>query len=104
MMKKKCAMTIHRYGNITGRYVIYRGENTEMDSIQYLNVEDYLKVWRKQGKGRDLVESRLFFFVSNWEYLIPFYILIWFFWMRRVPYFNFFFTFFGFGGVFCLQI
>lgn len=41
--EEKCAMTIHRYGNITGRYVIYRGENTEMDSIQYLNVEDYLK-------------------------------------------------------------
>lgn len=41
--EKKCAMTTHRYGNITGRYVIYRGENTEVDSIQYLNVEDYLK-------------------------------------------------------------
>ena len=41
--EKKCAMTTHRYGNITGRYVIYRGENTEMDTIQYLNVEDYLK-------------------------------------------------------------
>ena len=41
--KKKCAMTTHRYGNITGRYVIYRGENTKMDAIQYLNVEDYLK-------------------------------------------------------------
>ena len=41
--EEKCAMTIHRYGNITGRYVIYRGENTKMDSIQYLNVEDYLK-------------------------------------------------------------
>lgn len=41
--EEKCAMTTHRYGNITGRYVIYRGENTEMDTIQYLNVEDYLK-------------------------------------------------------------
>ena len=41
--EEKCAMTTHRYGNITGRYVIYRGENTEMDIIQYLNVEDYLK-------------------------------------------------------------
>lgn len=41
--EEKCAMTAHRYGNITGRYVIYRGENTKMDSIQYLNVEDYLK-------------------------------------------------------------
>lgn len=41
--EEKCVMTTHRYGNITGRYVIYRGENTEMDTIQYLNVEDYLK-------------------------------------------------------------
>lgn len=41
--EEKCAMTTHRYGNITGRYVIYRGENAEMDTIQYLNVEDYLK-------------------------------------------------------------
>lgn len=41
--EEKCAMTPHRYGNITGRYVIYRGENAEMDTIQYLNVEDYLK-------------------------------------------------------------
>lgn len=41
--EEKCAMTTHRYGNITGRYVIYRGENTELDTIQYLNVEDYLK-------------------------------------------------------------
>ncbi len=41
--EEKCAMTTHRYGNITGRYVIYRGENTEMESIHYLNVEDYLK-------------------------------------------------------------
>lgn len=41
--EEKCALTTHRYGNITARYVIYRGENTEVDSIQYLNVEDYLK-------------------------------------------------------------
>lgn len=41
--EEKCAMTTHRYGNITGRYVIYRGENIELDTIQYLNVEDYLK-------------------------------------------------------------
>ena len=39
----KCAMTIHRYGDISGRYVIYRGENTKRDGIQYLNVEEYLK-------------------------------------------------------------
>ncbi len=41
--EKKCAMTSHRYGDIAGRYVIYRGENEEVDGIQYLNVEEYLK-------------------------------------------------------------
>ena len=41
--EEKCTMTTHRYGSITGRYVIYRGENAELDTIQYLNVEDYLK-------------------------------------------------------------
>ncbi len=41
--EKKCAMTSHRYGDIEGRYVIYRGENTEKDGISYLNVEEYLK-------------------------------------------------------------
>ena len=41
--EEKCAMTSHRYGNITGRYVIYRGESVEVDGVQYLNVEEYLK-------------------------------------------------------------
>ena len=41
--EEKCAMTTHRYGDINGRYVIYRGENTELEGIQYLNVEEYLK-------------------------------------------------------------
>ncbi|MCR5468451.1 MAG: AAA family ATPase, partial [Lachnospiraceae bacterium] len=40
---EKCAMTSHRYGDITEKYVIYRGESAECDGIQYLNVEDYLK-------------------------------------------------------------
>jgi len=40
--EEKCAMTEHRYGKITGKYVIYRGEDTEMDDISYLNVENYL--------------------------------------------------------------
>jgi len=39
----KCALTSHRYGDITGRYVIYRGDNAELDGVQYLNVEEYLK-------------------------------------------------------------
>lgn len=41
--EEKCAMTSHRYGDITGRYVIYRGESTEVDGVWYLNVEEYLK-------------------------------------------------------------
>ncbi len=40
---EKCAATEHRYGTITGRYVIYRGEEVESDGVQYLNVEKYLK-------------------------------------------------------------
>lgn len=41
--EEKCAVTEHRYGPITGRYVIYRGEATVSEGVQYLNVEDYLK-------------------------------------------------------------
>ena len=41
--EEKCAMTEHRYGDIRGRYVIYRGETATVDNIQYLNVEEYLK-------------------------------------------------------------
>ena len=41
--EEKCAMTSHRYGEITGKYVIYRGESGSLDGIQYLNVEEYLK-------------------------------------------------------------
>ena len=40
---EKCAETEHRFGTITGRYVIYRGKATESDGVQYLNVEQYLK-------------------------------------------------------------
>lgn len=41
--EKKCADTAFRYGKITGKYVIYRGEECEVDGVQYLNVEKYLK-------------------------------------------------------------
>ena len=41
--EEKCVMTSHRYGEIIGRYVIYRGDSTEVDGVQYLNVEEYLK-------------------------------------------------------------
>ena len=39
----KCELTKQRYGNISRRYVIYRGEDALIDGIQYLNVEKYLK-------------------------------------------------------------
>ena len=41
--EEKCAMTSHRYGDIVGKYVIYRGESTTYGDVHYLNVEDYLK-------------------------------------------------------------
>ena len=40
---EKCEMTTHAFGDIVGRYVIYRGEDTEIDNVQYINVENYLK-------------------------------------------------------------
>lgn len=39
----KCAMAAHRYGDITGKYVIYRGEDDYNGDVKYLNVEEYLK-------------------------------------------------------------
>ena len=39
--EEKCAMTCHRYGEIMERYVIYRGDSTEVDDVHYLNVEEY---------------------------------------------------------------
>lgn len=41
--EKKCADTEHRFGEIKGKYVIYRGKPCEVDGIKYLNVEEYLK-------------------------------------------------------------
>lgn len=41
--EEKCAMTSHRYGEIKGRYVIYRGDDAMVEGVQYLNVEEYLK-------------------------------------------------------------
>lgn len=40
--EEKCAIVEHRFGKITGKYVLYRGENTSVDGIQYLNVEQFL--------------------------------------------------------------
>ena len=44
---EKCKATEHRYGTITGKYVIYRGETIDTDGIRYLDVEDYLKTGKE---------------------------------------------------------
>ena len=41
--EEKCAQTEHRYGPITGKFVLYRGENQMVEDIRYLNVEEYLR-------------------------------------------------------------
>ena len=40
---KKCAQTEHRYGPITAKIVLYRGESQVVEGIQYQNVEEYLR-------------------------------------------------------------
>jgi hypothetical protein len=40
---QKCAMTEHRYGTITGKYVLYRGATQDVDGVKYVNVEAFLK-------------------------------------------------------------
>ena len=42
--EKKCAETASRFGTITGKYVIYRGETRDEDEIRYVNVEEYLNL------------------------------------------------------------
>ena len=41
--EEKCAQTEHRYGPITGKTVLYRGENRVIAGIQYQNEEEYLR-------------------------------------------------------------
>lgn len=41
--EEKCAQAEHRYGPITGKTVLYRGENRVIEGIQYQNVEEYLR-------------------------------------------------------------
>lgn len=42
--EQKCDAAMHRFGNITGKYVLYCGEDKELDNgISYRNVERYLK-------------------------------------------------------------
>ena len=40
---KKCEDAAFRFGTITGKYVIYRGETKDVDGVKYVNVEEYLK-------------------------------------------------------------
>lgn len=40
---EKCAQTEHSYGPITGKFVLYRGEDQLLNGIQYQNVEEYLR-------------------------------------------------------------
>ncbi len=40
---ERCAETEHRFGTITGRYILYRGESTRSDEVEYINVEEYLR-------------------------------------------------------------
>lgn len=41
--KQKCADTEHRYGTITEKAVLYRGESQMVNGIRYINVEEYLR-------------------------------------------------------------
>ena len=40
--ESKCTLTERRFGTITGKYVIYRGETQDVNGIHYVNVEEYL--------------------------------------------------------------
>ena len=40
--EEKCKATEHRFGTITGKYVIYRGPTQAVGEVQYLNVEERL--------------------------------------------------------------
>ena len=42
MDEEKCRMTEHRFGTITGKYLIYRGQEARTNDVQYVNVEKYL--------------------------------------------------------------
>ena len=41
--QEKCTMTEHRYGPITQKAVLYRGETQDAYGVRYVNVEEYLK-------------------------------------------------------------
>ncbi|MFR1517660.1 MAG: hypothetical protein ACLSVG_02620 [Clostridia bacterium] len=41
--EEKCALTRQRFGALTGKYVLYLGEKTDIGGISYRNVEKFLK-------------------------------------------------------------
>ena len=41
--EEKCSQTVHMYGDITEKVVIYRGKTQMYNEIQYKNVEEYLE-------------------------------------------------------------
>ena len=41
--EQKCAQTEHRYGPITGKFVLCRGVIQVVENIQYQNMEEYLR-------------------------------------------------------------
>lgn len=41
--KEKCEKVSFKYGDITKKVVLYRGKNTKVEDIEYINIEDYLK-------------------------------------------------------------
>lgn len=43
---EKCKIIESKFGAITGKYVLYRGENSIVGDVQYLNVEQYLCMLR----------------------------------------------------------
>ena len=43
--EEKCTQTEHRYGPITEKTVLYRGEDRVIGEIRYRNVEEYLRFW-----------------------------------------------------------
>ena len=40
--EEKCKAAKHRFGPITGKYVIYRGPESAVEGVRYLDVEKYL--------------------------------------------------------------
>ena len=42
MDEEKCKIAESKFGRISGKYVLYRGENTSAYGVQYLNVEQFL--------------------------------------------------------------